>query len=331
MKDNFEYIDDLIAKVLAKEATPEESAWLKHWSNESEANTVYVEDFKKLFAQIDSIKEDKKVDTIKAWNKLNDRIEKREAKIIELPKPKQTFRIAAAVILMICLGFVLKIILNNSDSKPEVFAADKQAIEKKLPDGTKVFINKNSEIAYTIKDDVREVNLKGEAYFEVVHNETQPFVINIEGILIKDIGTEFNVKTLSNGDIEVKVEGGEVQFYTENSEGLNLIKGEKALYSKTKNKFTRVNTDMFDNTSSYRSKVFNFKKTNLKDVIDLLNEVYLSDIRIEDSKLANCPYTGSFSNQPVEEIIEILKETFDMKVEKVGSAYVINGGECLNM
>lgn len=327
MKDNFEYIDDLIAKVLAKEATPEESAWLEHWSNESEVNTVYVDDSKKLFTQIDSIKEDKIVDTDKAWNELNDRIDSGDTRIIELPKPKRTFQIAAAVILLICMSFFLKMFLSN-EVKPEVFAAAKQAVEKKLPDGTKVLINKNSELAYTIKDDVREVKLKGEAYFEVVHNEAQPFVINVEGILIKDIGTEFNVKTLPNGDIEVKVDGGEVQFYTENAEGLKLIKGEKAHYSKTTKKFTKVSTDMFDNTSAYRTKIFNFKGTKLKDAIEQLNEIYLCDIRLGDSKLANCPLTVSFSNESIDRIVEIIQETLDLKIERVEGAYILNGGEC---
>lgn len=331
MKNEFEHIDDLVAKVLAGEANSEEKKFLDDWALISEENRSYVSDAKKLFEQIAAI-DDKPVNVNEAWGKVNERINGNGTKVMELPKRNRNLRIAAAVVLLICMSFFLKMLLSTKETEPQFYAAAKQAVETKLPDGSKVLINKNSEISYTIKDDLREVKLKGEAYFEVVHNDAQPFVIDVEGVLIKDIGTEFNVRTLPGGDIvEVKVDGGEVQFYTENNEGLKLIKGEKAHYSKTSKKFTKVSTDMFDNTSSYRSKIFNFKKTQLKEVIDLLNEVYMTDIRIGDSKLANCPYTGSFNNESVERIVEILQATFDLNVEKVDGAYILNGGECLNM
>jgi transmembrane sensor len=328
VKDNFEYIDELIAKVLAKEASPQEQAWIDHWANESELNKRYVEDSKKLFKQIDSIKEDKPVDTNKAWNKLNDRIDNGDTRIIELPKPKRTFQIAAAVILFICMSFFVRMLLNNKEVKPEVYTAEKQMVEKKLPDGSKVFINKNSEIAYAIKDHVREVKLKGEAYFEVVHNEQEPFVITVNDVLVKDIGTEFNVRTLENGDIEVKVDGGEVQFYSTDNEGLKLMEGEKARYNKTAKQFSKVSTDVFDNTSSYRTKVFNFKNVKLQEVIDQLNEVYGTDIRLNNTKLRDCPVTTQFNDQTIEEVLSVLADFNDLKIERNGNTYILTGGEC---
>lgn len=328
MKDNFEYIDELIAKVLAKEANPDEQAWLESWANESELNKAYVEDSKKLFSQIEQSKGNHVVDTNAAWNKLSQRIDNGDTKIIELPKPKRTFQIAAAVIVLICMTFFVRMLLNNKETKPEVFAATKKMIEKKLPDGSRVFINKNSEIAYAVNGDMREVKLKGEAYFEVIHNESQPFVINVNGVLIKDIGTEFNVKTLANGDIEVKVEGGEVHFYTADNEGLKLVKGEKAIYSKTSKKFTKVSTDIFDNTSSYHSKIFNFKNARLQDVIDQINDVYSSDIRLANGKLANCRVTSPFNNQSVEEIVDVIADIFDLKIEKKDSTFILSGEDC---
>jgi len=330
--DNFDYIDELIAKVLANEATTEEKLWLENWSNKSDQNKVYIEDSKKLFTQIDNVKIDKKVDTDAAWKKLNTRLENGDTKIIKLPKNKRTFEIAAAVILLIGMSLLLKMFLNkNSDS--EIFAATEQTVEKKLPDGSTVFMNRNTEVSYSVnKNNVREVKLKGEAYFEVVHNDAQPFVINVGGVLVRDIGTEFNVKALPETNVvEVKVESGEVQFYTENSEGLKLVKGEKALYNRETKQFSKLSVDAFDNTSSYRSKIFNFKETRLQDVIDQLDEIYLCDIVLSDMKLANCPLTVSFDNIPINEIIDIMAETFGFKVQRNGNTYILSGGECPKM
>jgi ferric-dicitrate binding protein FerR (iron transport regulator) len=332
LKDNFEYIDELIAKVLANEATAEEKLWLENWGNESAQNKAYVEDSEKLLTQIDSVKIDKKVDTDAAWSKVNIRIENGDTKIIELPRRKRTFQIAAAVILLVCMSFFLKMLLSkNSDL--ETYAATEQMLEKKLPDGSTVFMNRNTEVSYSVnKNNVREVKLKGEAYFEVVHNESQPFVINAGGVLVKDIGTEFNVKALpETGMVEVKVESGEVQFYTENSEGLKLVKGEKAQYNKATKKFNKINVDAFDNTSSYRSKIFNFRETKLQDAIDQLNDIYLCDIVLSDMKLANCPLTVTFENKPISEIIDIMAETLGFTVQRNGNTYILTGGECPKM
>jgi transmembrane sensor len=328
LKDNFEYIDELIAKSLSKEATADEQTWLDNWASESDLNETYVEDSKKLFTQIDSIKGDKTVDTNKAWNKLNSRIENGDTKIIELPKPKRTFQIAAALVLLVCMSFFLKWALDNKNVAPEIYATSKQMLEKKLPDGSKVFINRHSEIVYVVKNNVREVKLKGEAYFEVIHKDHEPFVINVNDVLIKDIGTEFNVKTLDNGDVEVKVDGGEVQFYSENNEGLKLVKGEKARYSKTAKQFTKVNTNVFDNTSSYRTKIFNFENARLRDVIEELNEVYMVNIRLSNHKLDNCPVTAQFDNQSIEEVMDLIADALDIKVEHNGNTFTLVGEDC---
>jgi ferric-dicitrate binding protein FerR (iron transport regulator) len=118
---------------------------------------------------------------------------------------------------------------------------------------------------------------------------------------------------------------------TENSEGLKLVKGEKALYNRETKQFSKLSVDAFDNTSSYRSKIFNFKETRLQDVIDQLDEIYLCDIVLSDMKLANCPLTVSFDNIPINEIIDIMAETFGFKVQRNGNTYILSGGECPKM
>lgn len=329
MKDNFEYIDELIAKVLAGEANAEEKLWLENWSNTSLENKAYVRDSEKLFSQIDSVKIDLKVNSDAAWEKLNSRIEKGDTKVIELTRRKRSFQIAAAVVFLVCMSFILNLLLDGTTA-PEMYASKEHMIEKKLPDGSTVFLNRHTEVIYSVsKDNVREVKLKGEAYFEVIHNETQPFVINAGGVLVKDIGTEFNVKALPETDVvEVKVESGEVQFYTDNKSGLRLVKGAKARYNKSTGQFSLLSVEAFDNTSSYRSKVFNFRETKLQDAIDQLNDIYLCNIVLSDMKLANCPLTVTFDNKPINEIIDIMAETLGFKVQRSGNTYVLTGGEC---
>ncbi len=85
-----------------------------------------------------------------------------------------------------------------------------------LPDGTQVWLNSGSKLAYAndlTNEATREVTLSGEAFFEVVHDEQHPFIIHTQSFDIKDIGTSFNVKsypgdpttetTLIDGSVEI--------------------------------------------------------------------------------------------------------------------------------
>lgn len=69
-----------------------------------------------------------------------------------------------------------------------------------LPDGTKVWLNAASSIVYpnSFRDDIREVMLEGEAYFEVAKDRTRPFIVNTEKQRVAVLGTSFNISAYSN-------------------------------------------------------------------------------------------------------------------------------------
>lgn len=330
MKENIEHIDILIAKTLAKEANADELLQLESWIKASEHNKAYYDDMITLLTNIDHIKSSVDVDVNAAWNKLEQRIESNPTKVISIFQASTVWKIAASILLILTIGLITKFALGKDEIKPDVFVASNKPIEKALPDGSKVFINRNSEISYVVNsNNEREVKLKGEAFFKVVHDEKQPFIIAIDDVKIKDIGTEFNVKALPGNDVvEVLVEEGEVQFYTENSEGLVLVKGEKATYSKLNKKFAKQAVNTNENTLSYYSKVFYFKETTLKEIINQINQVYASNIQLGNSKLENCKLSVTFNNEKIEVIISIIAETLNLNVERKGDAYILKGENC---
>ncbi|PBQ33444.1 hypothetical protein CNR22_17225 [Sphingobacteriaceae bacterium] len=335
MNANSEHIDDLIAKVLAGEASRAEIDVLEGWMNEAKENALYFDETKKLFTQIESFKVEHKVDTLKAWEKLDTRISSEDKyaphKIIPLFQ-RPVFRIAASIMLIATLALLVNYYFNSPAPVPAIFAAEKHIKSQGLPDGTKVTLNKNSELAYIVNDKkkVREVKLKGEAYFEVVHNEDLPFEITIDDIIIKDIGTAFNVKALPGSNVvEVLVEEGEVHFYTTSNEGLNLVKGEKALYNKTSKEFSKVTPKPSENTVSYKSKAFQFKGSLMRDVVNQLNAIYDSNIVLSDERLGNCRLTTRFTDLSVDGIVDIIAETLDFEVERSGGKIILKGKPCV--
>ena len=241
-------------------------------------------------------------------------------------------RAAAGLAILIMLTVVSKWLLNDEPIEPLVFKSKAKTEQTTLPDGSKVFMNKHSEIAYSINDKgERKVSLKGEAFFEVKHDEKKPFVIQVNEVMIKDIGTAFNVKAVpENNTVEVVVESGEVQFYTPANAGLSLVKGEKAIYEKNTGRFTKVLPTPTENTVSYKSKQFEFKATLLKEVVDQLNAVYPIKIVLQDKSLESMRLSVSFNNEAPEDIIEIIADTFYLETEKTDSTVILKPKKQLN-
>jgi len=77
-----------------------------------------------------------------------------------------------------------------------------QRVNLTLPDGTKVWLNARSEIQYpaVFIGSIRRVKLTGEAYFEVKHDKSNPFIVQTKKCNIKVLGTKFNVEAYEDSD-----------------------------------------------------------------------------------------------------------------------------------
>lgn len=318
MDTGFEYMDELIAKALANEAGAEELAMLRNWRAESADHENYYLESEKIFTAISDLKIEHSVNTDAAWDKLTTKFNSGEARIIPFYKRRVVLRAAASIILLMMLTIISRWFMEEEAVKPLVLKALKKTEQTTLPDGSKVFMNRNSELSYAMNaKGERKVTLKGEAFFEVVHDEEKPFIITVNEVMIKDIGTAFNVKAFpENNTIEVVVESGEVQFYSPSNAGLSLVKGEKAIYDKSSGHFTKMLPVPTENTNSYRSKQFEFKETLLKEVVEQLNSVYPVTIKLQDKELENLRLSVLFNNEEPEDIVEIIADTFGLEIEK---------------
>ena len=118
---------------------------------------------------------------------------------------------AASLIIVIGIGLLAYRLLNHP-AKEVTVLAQQTVLNDTLSDGSVVTINKGSSISYLskFKGETRQVALKGEAFFNVTPNKEKPFIVSVNDVLIKVVGTSFNVKTI-NGSTEVVVESGIVK------------------------------------------------------------------------------------------------------------------------
>jgi ferric-dicitrate binding protein FerR (iron transport regulator) len=216
---------------------------------------------------------------------------------------------------------------GTSPDKIEVITKNKPEADT-LPDGSDVFINRESKLAYeyNAKKKTHVVKLKGEAYFNIKHKDDQKFIVEADHVYIRDIGTSFNVKAYPNSNkIEVVVEEGQVIFYSDSDSGVYLKANGKGIYDKVTKKFTVEEPE--PNVTAYKTKFFIFSDTDLETVVKTLNDVYPGKISIGDH-LKGCRITATFNNESTDEIANIIAETLGLRVKKSGNVISLEGVSC---
>lgn len=185
-----------------------------------------------------------------------------------------------------------------------------------LPDGTKVWLNAGSRMAFPNKfsGKKREVFLEGEAYFEVTHNANVPFLVNTSDISIKVLGTKFNVSAyktdkvaetvLLEGKVTVK-DLSSIGFMTKETV---LAPNQKASFNK-ENKSISVNNEAeADFAIAWTEGWFKFSQQNLNTVLNKLQRYY--NVQFE--------YDGSFSTADMITGKLDLKESIEQTMVALG-------------
>jgi len=327
MAKTWDDIDDLIGKCLSGEATAEENRQLESWMNEDERNLKYFNQIKLIFQKAASSQLESRFDADAAWNKVKRQLKGRTIHVQFKIAP--LLRMAAGIVIVMGIGWGAYQWLQPP-TQTFALVTDKTTLQDTLPDGSTAFVNKRSQLSfeYNPRSKSRKVKLKGEAYFSVKHDEEKPFVIETDEVLVRDIGTEFNLKAYPDSDtVEIVVTSGEVQFYTLKNPGLNLKAGEKGIYSKGNKAFYRIERSD-TNDLAYKTKVFSFNSTDLSSVVSLLNDVYNVRIELVNPALRSCRLTANFSENNPDTIVEVIAETMGLTVSRKDDKILLDGKGC---
>jgi len=317
-------IDDLIGKVLSGEATADEARTVDNWRNASAENEKYYSHLELIFAKAATNQVKIDFDADEAWIKVQRKLTK--TKTINW----QPLRIAAGIVLLVTTGIL---IYREFNKPPQAMAlvSGTQVLSDMLPDSSTVVLNKRSSIEFTYrpKEKTRKVKLKGEGFFDIKHEEEKPFVIETEDALVRDIGTSFNVRSYPDKDtIEVVVQTGVVQFYTLKDPGMMINAGETGIYSKRTKVFSKI-AKADTNVLAYKTRVFSFHSTDLRSVIEQINEVYDSKIKLANDNIARCQLTVTFRNEELDNMIDVITETLALTAERNDKKEIIlNGPGC---
>ncbi len=317
--------EDLLAKYFASEASNEEKLLVDTWRKLSVDNESEFEIAKSIWENSTDITAvETNVD--EAWQKVQLEISKPKSKVIEWKK-YMNIKVAAVFILSIGLAFSVYYFTNKNEMINVSTTNSTQTIL--LADGTKVYMNKHSSISYPKKfnGEERHVLLSGEAYFEVAHDATHPFVIFSNSTSVKVLGTTFNVKANPEDSIiNVAVLTGRVQVATASDTG-TITANQQAI---VKLKSGKVDTSHVDasNKIVYATGILIFESTPLDEVISTLNEQFNTQLSVKNQLINNCRLTARFKNESFENILKVVAETLELTITRDGDKIYLDGKGC---
>jgi transmembrane sensor len=317
--------DDLLVKYLLGEASAQEKTAVENWLLADEANAKYFGQLQLIWTESEKLADKIQVDENAAWKRFRERTERPRAtnKPISTLHKMSWMRIAALLILIVGVSTVAYLILNKNAPVQMITASTSdKVLSDTLPDGSVVTLNKNSSLVYPDKfeKEERPVTLNGEAFFNVTPDKKKPFIIHVNDVTIRVVGTSFNVRS-ENGRTEVIVETGIVQVMRK-GKIVELKPKEKTSIDQQDSALVKE-TEKEQLYNYYRTKEFVCDNTPLWKLVQVLNEAYHANIIIGRDELKTLPISTTFSNESLDQVLEVIRLTFGIAVQKTQDKIIL--------
>ena len=321
-----DYMHSLIAKQLTAQLSEAEASELEDWKLANSENLQEYNDFVALWAQSGSLKMPNPINQFEAQSAI------RKKAGINTSKTKWinwAVQAAAVVVLSLIFSGIYNSLNNNrvqsvaDNSSPiyqEIKAAYGTQAKVELADGTKVFLNSGSKLRFPqtfANQQQRTVFLDGEGYFEVTKNKEQSFIVQANKLNIRVLGTKFNIDAYTdNASISVALVEGSVMLQGNagnlNKDLMELKPNQVATLNPTDQTLSKTDVpDLYKYTAWINGRIV-FYGDPIQTVVKKLEKWYNVEIVISDSKLEDYKFTGTFINEPLEQILNVLSMSSQM-------------------
>ncbi|MGF1638131.1 MAG: FecR family protein [Cyclobacteriaceae bacterium] len=216
------------------------------------------------------------------------------------------------------------IVKDNPVGKRSVFV---------LPDGSKVTMNAGSKISFNNEFGLtnRTLNLEGEAYFEVVKNIYNPFIVKTRDVETTALGTSFGIRAYAfDEDVKVALESGEVKVKLIHNDGdlvedktINLLPGEGVSVFNRTQVFKAFNFNP-KNEFVWKDGVLVLKNSNFSEMKHVLETWYGVKIEVVGRYPANWKINGRFDNETLDQVLKGLNFTHGIEYEIKGEYVELN-------
>jgi len=289
-------IEKIILKIFRKSESLEELEVLEQWKKESDENLTFMQ-----MLNLQNSGSYKEFDKKKAWSAIEQKMPGAYASNV---------RYAAILMILLAAAVASYFYWKSDDLVFPIYKSIDEVEHFVLQDNSKVWMNSNSTLAQlTDFENQRLIQFSGEAYFDVSHRESNPFMINFnDQEFIRVVGTSFNLKS-EGSDFDLVVYSGKVELHSK----IGIIELEKnQRVSRVNGSYVKFsNVDI--NTLSWKTGELVFENVALEKAFITLEEHYNIKFNYNGISLDNCVWRTRISNQKLDSVLKELEELFSMK------------------
>lgn len=321
-------LDNLLIKYYDGSATEDEVRQIEAWIRMSDDNHKKAMEIYTLLLAVDTKHAVDDMDIEKELSMLKMQMKETSYHITWM-KWMQRF----AAIMFIPMAITIFVLLNQSTPDSTTYAQILEVRSQpgivtsfKLPDSTLVYLNSNSILRYpsVFTGNIREVSLTGEAYFNVSKDPARRFIVSTpQNSKVEVLGTRFNLEAFDDMDevITTLVEGKVEFFYQKSGKEQKMIMrpGQKTVYNK-KNEQIMIQDTNGESELSWKDMKVIFDRTSLKDALHMLAKRYNIEFIVKTSKYDKYTFTGTFTNQYIDEILDNFKISSHIRWRNVETA-----------
>ena len=338
---------EALARYLAGESSEAESERIGQWLTEHKADASLIAALDKAVAHLALDGQDD-IDVDRALSRVVERRDSADADAaMPIRRPPRELRYSrrtastwrAAAILAAAAAVVVaaRLVLQRGEGeRPSVTAAGTgrtfaTAVGKRdslrLPDGGRVVLGPASRlvVAAAYGRGTREVELHGEAYFDVVHDTTRPFVVRAGNVSVHDVGTSFGMRADSGRFVQVVVTSGSVMLrsaVTADS-GLLLAAGDVGTVH-ADGRVASGHTGAAGQYLSWMRDSLVFRDASLAEVSEELRRWYGVVLRVEDPSLAERHLTMTFAGDPLDRVLRVIGLGLGADIERRGDTIIVH-------
>lgn len=312
-----EMINEMLPRYCEGMVSEEERQLVEAWISQSEEHYKAARQIHTIYLATDVMDVLSKVDTEKALQQVTQRMTTSR----KMSRLAWLQRVAAILFIPVLITLLIQNFYKASPSVQwiEVKTNPGMTTTVNLPDGSVAYLNSESSLSYPVRfeGDVRNVSLKGEAFFSVSKDKKKRFIVSApHNTCVEVVGTEFNIEAFEKDSVvSTTLLEGRVNFsYTKDTRirQVSLKPGQKLVYNPALAS-VQLSTTTGKIETAWKDGEIIFSNTLLPVALHLLGKHYNVEFVITNQRLLKEPFTGFFTHQRLDHILEVFKISSNIK------------------
>lgn len=308
-----------------KELSPSEIAEVEGWRDANPQNQTRFEEIRLMHLDLKGLDYYQKLEVAadQSWEKFNQKHE--VAKVRKLSPTTVVLRVAASIAVVLSAVFL---VYRYQTQPTEVSIADLTAVEAvQLNDGSDITLNEGASLSYTepFQNNERRVRLEGNGYFDIARNPEKPFVVEVQHVEVRVLGTQFYINQNAE-QIDLKVEEGKVLIsFLDHHEIVEA--GAAVSVDLTTSTVSAAVPDKSGLDTFWKSRRLVFNLTSIEEVVEVVNQAYGTSVSVEGAT-EGCSLTVIFENESLENVLEVISSTLNYEVVSQQGTTTLRGNGC---